>query len=163
MTCHRILPDRRECIAVIGITSGGYPAGNDSGRRVLSAQQVVNAVGIAYLAAALMDYSLTERTARSRAGAQTRAPAIFMDLLDPVWRTVAALDRVLARPTPSRISRSGASESSRAAWWRANSSVWSFQTLRTLGRERHAVELQGFLVYPFASVLPRATRAAPQR
>ena len=58
MTCHRIFQDRQECITVIGITSGGYPARDNSGRRVLSAQQVVDAVGIAYLVAALIDYAL---------------------------------------------------------------------------------------------------------
>jgi hypothetical protein len=42
----------------IGITSGGYPARDSSGRSVLSAQQVVDAVGIVYLAAALIDYAL---------------------------------------------------------------------------------------------------------
>jgi hypothetical protein len=31
---------------------------NNSGRRVLSAQQIVDAVGIAYLAGALIDYAL---------------------------------------------------------------------------------------------------------
>jgi hypothetical protein len=48
MTCHRTFQDRQECITVIGITSGSYPARDNSGRRVLSAQQVVDAVGIAY-------------------------------------------------------------------------------------------------------------------
>jgi hypothetical protein len=50
MTCHQIFQDRQECLTVIGITSGSYPARDNSGRRVLSAQQVVDAVGIAYLA-----------------------------------------------------------------------------------------------------------------
>jgi len=36
MTCHRIFQDRQECITVIGITGGGYPATDNSGRRVLS-------------------------------------------------------------------------------------------------------------------------------
>jgi hypothetical protein len=49
-TCHRIFQDRQECITVIEITSGGYPARDNSGRRVFGVQQVVDAVGIAYLA-----------------------------------------------------------------------------------------------------------------
>jgi hypothetical protein len=57
MTCHRIFQDRQECITVIGITSG-LSSENNNGRRVLSAQQIVDAVGIAYLASALIDYTL---------------------------------------------------------------------------------------------------------
>jgi hypothetical protein len=69
---------------------------------------------------------------------------IFRAIFDRGWRTVAALDRVLARPNAIEDLAITGFELSRAAWWRANSSVWRFQTLRTLGRERLAVELQGF-------------------
>jgi hypothetical protein len=145
MTCHRIFQDRQECITVIGITSGGYPARDNSGRRVLSAQQVVDAVGITYLAAridrlraprnALLDH---ERSARNRCTCDLPCD------LNRRWRTVAALDRVLARPNAIEDLAITGFELSRAAWWRANSSVSRFQTLRTLGRERLAVELQSF-------------------
>jgi hypothetical protein len=112
MTCHRIFQDRQECITVIGITSGSYPARDNSGRRVLSAQQVVDAVGhrvpgsrIDRLRAprnALLDH---ERSA------QTGAPRSSLRSLTvdggPSPRSITDLpDR-----TSSRISRSRASNS----------------------------------------------------
>jgi hypothetical protein len=96
--------------------------------------------------------------------AQTGAPAIFLAIFDRRWRTVAALDRVLVLARPNAIEDLAIAgfELSGAPWSQANSSVWSFQTLGTLERERLAGELQGFacvsICFSSATRDPRCTR-----
>jgi len=145
-----------------GISSicGGYPARDNSGRRVLSAagcrcgRRRVPSSRVDRLRAprnALLDH---ERSA------QTGAPAIFLAILTvdggPSPRSIAYLpDR-----TPSRISRSRASNYQELPGGGLTPRCGRSKPCGPWAGNASPSNSRVSLVYPFASVLPRANRAA---